>query len=260
MSFGNAIDSRCGLSRGCRRGLCGGLLLLAVLIGATVIYSESAAADLRSQLRELSSTHGFSIQGLGLIASQPARPVAGEIRHQIKYLLASYNYVVVDNERGDIDKVILLARGQDGSLPQTEITTVYTVGSPGEHIIPARRKGSHQVVDAILMGPGQAPVPVSLMVDTGASTVVLPVSMIAVLGIDVEDLRDGWTQTANGRVRAKMGTLTSVDIGSVLVHDVAVTFLDDQKLGGNRLLGMSFLQGFRMTIDDANKRIILSDQ
>ncbi len=167
---------------------------------------------------------------------------------------------MVDDDRGEIDKVIILAVGEAGVLPRSDVSSANIVSSPGEHIIPARRRGSHQLVDVVLVGPGQAPVTVSLMVDTGASTVVLPASMMRVLGFSPEDLRDGWTQTANGRVRAKMGMLASVDVGSAVAEEVKVTFLDDQKLGGSKLLGMSFLQRFRMTIDDANGRIILSDR
>ena len=70
----------------------------------------------------------------------------------------------------------------------------------------------------------------------------------------------GWAQTANGRVRAKTGTLHSVAVGNATARDVTVTFLEDKRLNGSRLLGMSFLQRFRMTIDDANSRIILTSE
>ncbi len=235
------------------------LILLATLTGMLLV-SGNVVADLRGQLDELSARHGFEIQGRGLLGDEPAKPLGGELRHQIKRLLSGYNYVVVDNDRGGIGKVIILAVGEAGQLPQAGISTVNTVGLPGEHIIPTRRQGAHQVVDAVLVGPGQAPVAVSLMVDTGASTVVLPRSMISPLGFNADELRDGWTQTANGRVRAKIGTLASVDVGTAVAEDVKVTFLEDYRLGGSKLLGMSFLQRFRMTIDDENDRIILSDR
>jgi len=231
-----------------------------ILVMALAATSGSVLADLRARLDELSVRHGFEIQGFGLVGNEPARPVSGDVRQQISRLLSEYNYVVVDNDRGDIEKVIILAVGEAGEFPRIESSLVNIVSPPGEHVISTRRKGAHQVVDAVLVGPGQAPVGVSLMVDTGASTVVLPASMISVLGFDVDGLHDGWTQTANGRVRAKIGTLTSVDVGTAAVEDVKVTFLDDHRLGGSKLLGMSFLGRFSLTIDDANQRIILSDE
>jgi len=166
---------------------------------------------------------------------------------------------VLDNDAGDIENVIILAQGTGGTV-SPELSVINTVAMPGEHIIPARRSGSHQLVDAVLLGPGQVTQAVTLMVDTGASTVLLPLSIAPPLGFAMGDLSEGWTQTANGRVRAKTGTLQSVAVGSAAAQDVTVTFLDDKRLNGARLLGMSFLQRFRMTIDDANSRIILTSE
>jgi aspartyl protease family protein len=221
--------------------------------------SEAGAARLRDQLHELAQRQGFEIQGLELVAREPAREVAGDLRHRIKRLLTGYNYVVVDNDAGGIGKLIILARGT-GDTVYPAPSVINSVTLPGEHFIPARRRGAHQLVEAVLVGPAQAPLTVSLMVDTGASTVVLPKSMIGQLGFAVDELRDGWKQTANGRVRTKVGTLRSVDVGTATAQDVTVTFLEDKRLNGTRLLGMSFLQRFRMTIDDANNRIILTSE
>jgi aspartyl protease family protein len=229
-----------------------------VLVMSLVATPNDVLADLRAQLNELATMYGFEIQGLGLVGNESARVVSGDVRQQLDRLLGGYNYVVVDDEQGDIGKVIILAVGEAGVLPEVGISNINILSPPGTHVIPARREGAHQVVDAVVVGPGQAPVAVSLMVDTGASTVVLPASMIALLGFDDEELRDGWTQTANGRVLAKIGTLDSVDVGTAVVEGVDVTFLDDRRLGGSKLLGMSFLQHFSLTIDDANSRIILS--
>ena len=233
------------------------LLLSAVLVLGGSGRSEAGAANLRNQLLDLAQMQDFEIRGLELVTREPARVVTGDLHHQIKRILSDYNYVVVDNGAGEIERVIILARGKDDTV-YPEQSVINTVTAPGEHIIPARRRGSHQLVEAVLVGPaGQAPQQVSLMVDTGASTVVLPQSMIGQLGFAVNELRDGWTQTANGRVRAKVGKLHSLAVGTAMAQDVAVMFLKDNRLNGARLLGMSFLQRYRMTIDDANSRIIL---
>jgi aspartyl protease family protein len=55
----------------------------------------------------------------------------------------------------------------------------------------------------------------------------------------------------------KLGKLGSVRVGDVVSEGVAVTFLPDDRLGGNKLLGMSFLGRFQVTIDDTNRQIIL---
>ena len=245
------INRKINLSR-----FCAGVVLSAVLVFGVLGRSEAAAANLRDQLRDLAQLQGFEIRGLELVTSGPARVAPGDLRIQIKRMLADYNFVVFENGAGDIRKVTILARGgEDTVYPDQSV--IHTVTVPGEHIIPARRRGAHQLVEAVLVGPGQATQSVSLMVDTGASTVVLPQSMIAQLGFVVDELRDGWTQTANGRVRVKVGTLNSIAVGTATAQEVTVTFLEDKRLNGARLLGMSFLQRFRMTIDDANRRIIL---
>ena len=96
-----------------------------------------------------------------------------------------------------------------------------------------------------------------LMVDTGATRIVLPESMTRTLGFSDKDLKSGWTQTANGKVRTEQGILRSVQVGRAIVDDVAVNFVADEALGKNALLGMSFLGRFRITIDERNERLIL---
>ncbi len=124
--------------------------------------------------------------------------------------------------------------------------------------IETSRRGAHHIVIAVLSGPDGDSVTVPMVVDTGASTIVLPSSLIARLGFDEEALADGVMETANRRVRGKKAVLASVEIGEAVQRDVRVTFIDDDRLGGTMLLGMSFLGRYRLTIDDADNRITLS--
>ena len=159
----------------------------------------------------------------------------------------------------DIEGLVILPRGEAGDLPAIELPPVDPVQSNGRHIVPTRRRGSHQLVDGVLVGPGLVPRSVSMTVDTGASTIVLPYSMVLSLGFQPDSLRDSYAQTANGVVKAKTGILNSVEVGSAVVENVVVTFIEDQRLNGNLLLGMSFLQRFRITIDDENNHLILTN-
>ena len=224
------------------------------------VSSQHVSADLRGQLLDLADAHGFMVQGLGVVEAEADKAVGGDLHQQLKQILRSYSYIIVEDADGGITKVLILSREMSGGSDFDDTPVVSNVITPGEYYIPTRHRGTHQIVEAVLVGPGQAPLTVSLMVDTGASTVVLPKSMIGQLGFTADELRDGWTQTANGRVRTRMGTLRSIDVGGATVRDVTVTFLDDSRLNGARLLGMSYLQHFRMTIDDANSRIILTSE
>ena len=85
----------------------------------------------------------------------------------------------------------------------------------------------------------------SFMVDTGASVIALTASDAARLGIHpspwefVAEVR-----TANGTVRAAPTRLDAVEIGDLVVRDVAALVLPDKALSDN-LLGLSFLSRLR---------------
>jgi aspartyl protease family protein len=79
------------------------------------------------------------------------------------------------------------------------------------------------------------------MIDTGASVIALRQQDAARLGIRPAQ-RDFTARitTANGVVYAAPAELASVEVGGILVHNVAAVVLPDAALSQN-LLGMSFL-------------------
>ena len=113
------------------------------------------------------------------------------------------------------------------------------------------------LLEAVLVGPGGTRQTFPLMLDTGASIVVLPSSKIEALDFAPGDLRPGTASTANGQVPIRIGTLRQVRIGRAKVDGVADGFIADDKIGENALLGMSFLDHFRVTIDDTADRLTL---
>jgi aspartyl protease family protein len=82
---------------------------------------------------------------------------------------------------------------------------------------------------------------VAFMIDTGASVIALRQQDAARLGIRPAQ-RDFTARvtTANGVVYAAPAELASVELGGILLHNVAAVVLPDTALGQN-LLGMSFL-------------------
>jgi aspartyl protease family protein len=81
--------------------------------------------------------------------------------------------------------------------------------------------------------------------------------MMATLGFRSGALTDGWSQTANGKVKVKMGTLRSVKVGDAEAKNLRVTFIADDRVGKTKLLGMNFLKSFRFSIDDKKNQLIL---
>lgn len=102
----------------------------------------------------------------------------------------------------------------------------------------------------------------SLIIDTGASMVMLRKYMAEKLNIDLEKVpKDIDLQMADGRkVKAKFLKLASIRIQDVEAEDVDTAILLEEvseiKMGDG-LLGMSFLKRFNMKIDHKEKRLIL---
>ena len=85
----------------------------------------------------------------------------------------------------------------------------------------------------------------NFMVDTGASVIALTARDAARLGVHPAE-REFTTEvrTANGAVRAAPITLDMVEVGDLVVRDVAALVLPDRALSDN-LLGLSFLSRLR---------------
>jgi aspartyl protease family protein len=82
-------------------------------------------------------------------------------------------------------------------------------------------------------------------VDTGASIVALTADDAAQLGIHPSAAEYTMLiSTANGTVRAAPTTLDMVEVGDIMVHDVAAVVMPDGALRDN-LLGLSFLSRLR---------------
>ena len=222
------------------------LMITATLIS---IYpasaSDQAPEKLRTQIEDLASEHGFSARALNKLGDDQGKSVEGDVHRQLAVLLSNFNYVTLNNDVGDIDTVIITSRIVPGKP------------KPRDFSVKTSRRGAHHAVKTTLTGPGGKTQSIMLLVDTGASTIVLPNTMRKSLGFAEKDLKNSWSQTANGRVQTKTGTLRSARVGHALVKGVAVNFFDDDPLGGNSLLGMSFLSQFSVTIDDRAERIIL---
>ena len=202
------------------------------------------SGSLRAALDSLAAKHDIAVQGLATVNDEPA--VGGTPLRRIEVLLTDCSYMLVKKPGGGVESVVIMGR-------KTKV-----VPPPDDIEIETTRRGAHHIVLVVLTGPGSGQVTVPMIVDTGASTIVLPSSLIARLGFDADELATGMMETANRRVPGKKAVLASAEIGEAVERDVAVTFIDDSRLGGTMLLGMSFLGRYRMTIDDADNLITLS--
>jgi aspartyl protease family protein len=111
--------------------------------------------------------------------------------------------------------------------------------NPDSVVVPPDAMGHFRVEGRI---DGQI---VQFVVDTGASVVALTAEDAASLGIHpaVVDFR-ALVKTANGTVHAAPIHLNMIEVGNLMVRDVAAIVLPDKALSDN-LLGLSFLSQLR---------------
>lgn len=113
---------------------------------------------------------------------------------------------------------------------------------------------------SMLVGGSVNGIPIRFIVDTGASLVVIPPAVAARAEIRTEGAPRVELQTANGRVRAPRIRLDELRLGPLgrrNVDAVVQRISDDGQTG---LLGMSFLDAFRLTVDRDNRQLILEDR
>ena len=120
--------------------------------------------------------------------------------------------------------------------------------------------GNHIFVEAVLNKEVKA----QLLVDTGASIMLLSNDMAKRLGIDMSNIRKRdliSLQMGDGRkVDARYVSLKTVSIEGVEASGVDAAILTDSEVQPNfkdGLLGMSFLKRFNFRIDSNDKKLIL---
>ncbi len=220
-----------------------GFILGLFLMGTMPTRAEPEA--LRARLESLAAEHGFVVEGLDRLGSELASVSTGDLPTQLKGLLEDYNYILMSDPAGAVERLVITSAKTPARARSINAT------------IKTTRLGPHHQVDTVLVGPNGVAFPVTLIVDTGASTVALPESMAGELGFASESLQPGVSHTANDIVPIKVGILESVRVGPVSATAVPVAFFPDGRLRGAKLLGMSFLSRFRLTLDEAENELIL---
>jgi aspartyl protease family protein len=147
-------------------------------------------------------------------------------------LLAGYSY------RDELGRIAYRIAGE---LSPPGASIGVEQGQAGERAVRIRKRGDGHFVARVSVEGAS----VSMLVDTGASTVVLRQSDARLLGVDTRNLR--YTvpvQTANGLAYAAHARLREVSIGSITLRNVDALVAQPGALKES-LLGMSFLSRLR---------------
>ena len=120
--------------------------------------------------------------------------------------------------------------------------------SQREYMIPFEKIYGGMLVEVLINDR----VPAKLIVDTGATTVIINQRLLKKLNLQLPpDVRKGKAMTAAGVVDAQEVFIDKIDLGGAVKKDVQAAFInqayDNPYYDG--LLGLSFLSEFKMTID-----------
>ncbi len=215
---------------------------------------------LAGQLQIMGERQGFTVRGLDKLGETKHRSVSGSAKQRIRQLLAGFDYVIVHRESGHVRRLIIIGvKGESPALPQEPASAAADDSAvlTEEQVLPTRRDGTHHLVQAVLVGAQSRTIGMELMVDTGASLLVLPKSRLGALGIAGEGLETRTLQTAKGTMEAVVASLASVNLGKAKVDSVEAAFVDDEQLGSHGLLGMNVLSRFVFILDDDKNQLTL---
>jgi aspartyl protease family protein len=219
------------------------LALLAVLVGAFFFLASGEPGELAGSLD--GSAIVYLIVGGALVALYSVslagdyRGRAGKSLHHAAIwigvliaLLGGYAF------RGEIGTVVYRIAGE--VMPPGEVMTVQD-GQAGERAVRIRKHPSgHFVARATVNGSA-----IRLLVDTGASTVVLKPADAEKAGIDIRSLSFSVpVSTANGTTYAAPVRIRSLAVGPIVMEDVDALVSQPGSLKES-LLGMSFLKRLR---------------
>lgn len=229
---------------------------------AAGLWSGAAAAvqgDVTAELERLMERYGFEIKPahLELTRDREGRLEGTELIPRLRALLEDFNYIIVQTPGGGVARVLILGARVPFTPPAVPDKPNQPGSTGGDIVLETQRVGASHAVTLTLEGEGGRRVQRSLLVDTGADYLVLPASLIPQLGLAAETLRQQQVMTANGAVDALLGSLPAVWLKDQRVTGVEVAFIDDGRLGGNALLGMSLLGRFRFTIENESNHLLL---
>ena len=123
--------------------------------------------------------------------------------------------------------------------------------------VPIEGSGKILIVEASINQRGTG----RYLVDTGATYCVISQERAKELSLagrkDGEKIR---VATANGIVQATLGEARRIDLGDAVARDVAVAVMDGDPVPGfDGLIGLSFLQRFKYSVDSTERILKLEN-
>jgi aspartyl protease family protein len=229
---------------------------LAVLLTLPSLALRAEDPSLAEQLRQLAQQHHFVLKGDEHTEDFPASDASGPLPQRLKRMLWGFNFILINPPDRKIERLIIL--GRKGAPPPPPVSQTEFEDSGAKAVVLETGGSARQsTVEATLIGPHGASEQTRLIVDTGATSVVLPESMIQRLGINSRTLRSQQIHTANGVTNGQVGQLHAMRLGDEVIRNIEVAFINDASIGNKALLGMSVLSRYKIVLDDSAKTLTL---
>lgn len=212
-----------------------GVVMAILATGLVVLFinrdtGQSFGMDNDSFARMVALVPFVLLLSAGIVVGQ--RNLGQSLRFAVWWALIALVLVIGYTYRNDASAIA--DRVLAGLIPGHAVVT--TTSDDQNQIILQRDNSGHFATKVSING-----VDLPMMVDTGASAVVLRAEDAAKLGINPDDLNYGVTvSTANGDALAAPVRLRQVAIGPIIRNDVRALVTQPGRLQGG-LLGMSFL-------------------
>ncbi|WP_005223595.1 retroviral-like aspartic protease family protein [Marichromatium purpuratum] len=224
------------------------LVVMAVLASAAGGGVRAAPeVEVASALTRLAARHDFTVSGIEQARGRLGRLREGALERRLRHLLAGIDHVILRTADGRVQRVIL----PGGREP----VTLAPPSPPA--VLALRRKGAALVVVLTLESADGRPRPQPLLVDSGAGRTLLPASLCAELGLDLEGVAPVAIALGGAEVQALPGRLAAVRAGPRRVVEVEVGCVEGRALGGNALLGEDLLGRLGARLDRDGARLLL---
>jgi aspartyl protease family protein len=218
-------------------------IVLALLIGAGAFLLLRGSPELLSGLDTgdiVTIAVGLllaTIYVISILNDGQTRPLQA-VRHLLVWLAIGFCLIAGYSYREELSMVATRVGGE--LIPSGQVVQV-EAGEEGERAVQVRRRlDGHFSVQAAVNGQSM-----TLMVDTGASSVVLKPADARRAGIDLDSLNyTVAVDTANGTTYAAAVKLRSLAVGPLVVNNVEALVARPGSVKEN-LLGMSFLRRLR---------------
>lgn len=230
--------------------------LLGLLTLLSPLAGMAQEAPLADQLRRLAQQHQFVLKGAEHTDDAPESDASGPLPERLKRMLHGFNFILINPPNGKVERLIILGRKGDPPPPPVSQTEFEDQGSDGI-VLETGGDQRRSTVQATLVGHNGDLIEVELLVDTGATSVVLPSSMIARLGMEEELLQPRDIRTANGVVQGRVGRLRAMRLADEEIGNIEVAFIDDAAIGNMALLGMNVLGRYKIVLDEDAKTLTL---